>query len=90
MDIEEYQASLLTELGAPSYDDLLSKIDEAVEKLKRIPGIVEIVDRIAQKLGMEADLAYLILFSIELWSHTLALLKNGENLMPFEEYLQTL
>ena len=90
MDIEEYQTSLLTELGAPSYDELLSKIDKAVEKLKKIPGIVEIVDRIALKLGMEVDLAYLILFSIELWSHTLSLLKDGNNLLPFDEYLQTL
>ena len=90
MEIEAYQATLLTELGASSYDDLLPRVDEAVEKLKRIPRLVEICTQMAAKLHMERDLAYLVLFSIELWEHTSALLKGGEHLTPFEEYLKTL
>jgi hypothetical protein len=90
MEIEAYQTSMLKELGATSYDDLLPKVDEAIEKLKNIPRLVEICTQIAAKLHMERDLAYLVLFSFELWESTLALLKSSEDLTPFEEYLNAL
>lgn len=90
MDTKQYQTSLLTELGAPCFDDLLPKIDLAVEKLKAVPGIVEIVCEIATKLEMETELAYLVLFSMELWEHTLVLLNGGTSLSPFQKYLKTL
>jgi hypothetical protein len=89
--VEAYQASLFKELGADSVDELLPKIDEAVETLKILPGLHAIVTQIAARLGMEVDVAYMILFSEELWYTTLAILKKNEtSLEMYETYLKTL
>jgi hypothetical protein len=85
MEIEQYQESLLQEMAAADYDELLPKLERAVETLKLVPGIQEIITSLAEKLSMETDVAYLILFSIELWNDTLAILKGGKDLTPLRE-----
>jgi hypothetical protein len=58
----------------------MPKGDEAIERMKLIPGVCEVVDQLALKMKFEMDVAFLILFSCECWSGTLELLKGGESL----------
>jgi hypothetical protein len=87
MNLEEYQASLLSELGATSIDDLLPKIEMAIEKVKLIPGIPEFVKQLGVKMEMSEEFSYMFLFSIDLWQATLQLLNGGSDLQPFQAYL---
>jgi len=80
METDEYQASLLAELGAANYDELMPKIEEAIERLNLIPGLREHVEKMAVKMNFDVDVAFLLLFSCELWSGTLELLKGGGSL----------
>ena len=87
MNLEEYQCSLLSELGANDLDDLLPKIEVAVEKIKIIEGIPAIVKQLGLKMEMSEEFAYMFLFSIDLWEATSKLLKGGSDLEPFQAYL---